>query len=307
MMNNSMTILMTGANGFVGRTAASWLVERGYRVVAAGRHAPESAGVEFSPISKINSYTHWGEAVAGADVVVHLAGRAHQMNEGADDYQLYFETNLDGSVNLAQQAVKAGVKTFVFISSISAMLSTSHDEPLNENFPCAPVHPYGLSKLKAEIELKKIAAASDMKLIILRPPLIYGPGVKGNLASLIRLVRRLPLLPLGGLTNRRSLLGVKNMASAIEAVILSEVAAGKTYLVSDGEDISTSELVARLANAYNPSCRLFSLPHWFWKLTGRMPGLGLRVAKLTGSLSVDSSLITREIGWKAPFSMVEQL
>ncbi len=298
---------MTGVTGFVGRTAAPWLVERGYQVIAAGRHAPEFSGVEFCQTSKINNYTHWDGALAGVDVVVHLAGRAHQMNESADDYQLYFETNLDGSVNLAQQAVKAGVKTFIFISSISAMLTTSHDEPLNESFVCNPVHPYGLSKLKAEIELQKIAAATGMKLVILRPPLIYGPCVKGNLASLIRLVRRLPCLPLGGLTNRRSLLGVKNMASAIEAVILSEVAAGKTYLVSDGEEISTSELVARLAKAYNPACRIFSIPEWLWKLTGRLPGFKLRVAKLTGSLPVDSSLITREIGWNPPFSMAEQL
>jgi len=306
-MEKSLKIMMTGVTGFVGQTAAPWFVEHGYHVIAASRHAPEISGVEFCPISKINSFTHWGDAVAGVDVVVHLAGRAHQMNESADDQQLYFETNLDGSVNLAQQAVKAGVKTFVFISSISAMLTTSHDEPLNESFACNPVHPYGLSKFKAEIELQKIAAASDMKLVILRPPLIYGPCVKGNLASLIRLVRRMPCLPLGGLTNRRSLLGVKNMASAIEAVILSEVAAGKIYLVSDGEEISTSELVARLAKAYNPSCRIFSMPDWLWNLARRLPGFNLRVAKLTGSLPVDSSLITREIGWKAPFSMAEQL
>lgn len=299
--------MITGATGFAGSTVAPWMVEHGYRVIAAGRHSPEISGVEFSPISKIDSYTIWTGALAGVDVVIHLAGRAHQMNENTDDHQLYFETNLDGSVNLAQQAVKAGVKTFIFISSIKAMLSTSHDEPLSESFPCNPLEPYGMSKLKAEIELRKIAAAAGMKLVILRPPLIYGPGVKGNLASLIRLVRRLPFLPLGGLANRRSLLGVKNLASAIEAVMLSEAAAGKTYLVSDGEEISTSELVTRLANAYNPSCRIISLPGWFWKLTGRLPVLALKIAKLTGSLPVDSSLITSETGWKAPYSMAEQL
>jgi nucleoside-diphosphate-sugar epimerase len=306
-MNNSRKILMTGVTGFVGKTVAPFLVERGHIIVCAGRNSPEIQGVEFSAVSKIDRYTQWKTSLTGVDAVVHLAGRAHQMNDSAEEQHLYYETNVEGTVNLAQQAAAAGVEKFVFISSIKAMLSSSHDVALTESFPCNPLEPYGMSKLKAEIELRKISETTGMKVVILRPPLVYGPGVKGNLASLVRLVHRLPALPLGGISNRRSLLGVKNLASAIEAVLISSAADGRTYLVSDGEEISTSELVARLAEVYNPSCRIWALPSIFWKIAGRLPGLTLKVARLTGSLPIDSSLITREIGWKAPFSMREQL
>ncbi len=307
MMNQPQTILLTGVTGFVGKAIAPYFVERGYRVIGVGRRNPEITGIEFVSISKIDRFTFWKSFLSGIDTVIHLAGRAHQMKETQDEQHLYYETNVEGSVNLAKQAVEAGVKKFVFISSLKAMISDAHEEALKENFVCCPVEPYGLSKLKAEIELRKISGSSGMKLVILRPPLMYGPGVKGNFASLVRLVRRLPFLPLGGLTNRRSLLGVMNLASAIETVITSEITDGKTYLVSDGEEISTSDLVARLVKIYNTDCRIFSLPAWLWKLAGNLPLLAPKVARLTGSLPVDSSLLTRETGWKAPFSMIEQL
>lgn len=178
---------------------APFLLECGYHVISAGRRSPAIDGLDFAPISKIDRYTHWEAVLADVEVVVHLAGRAHQMNESAEEQHLYYETNVEGTTNLAKQAASAGVKKFVFVSSIKAMLSSSHDEALTEEFHCNPLEPYGLSKLKAEIELGKISESTGMKLVILRPPLIYGPGVKGNLASLIRLVRRTPVLPLGGI------------------------------------------------------------------------------------------------------------
>lgn len=307
MKQSKPAILMTGVTGFAGKSVAPYFVEQGYRVISVGRRNPGLKGVEFISVSKIDRYTHWEMALKGVDVIVHLAGRAHQLNESPDDLHLYYETNVEGSVNLAEQAAQAGIKKFVFISSTKAMLGDACEEALTENFVCNPSEPYGISKLKAEIELKKISEKSGMKLVILRTPLIYGPGVKGNLASLISLIRKLPGLPLGGIKNRRSLLGVMNLASAIETVINSEAADGKTFLVSDGEEISTSELVTRLVSIFNPSCRIFSLPEWVWKIAARIPFLESRVARLTGSLPIDSSFLTRETGWKAPYPMLEQL
>jgi len=300
-------ILITGISGFVGQSVAPFFVERGYDVVGAGRQEFSCDGVKFVPISRIDRYTHWGEALKGIEVVIHLAGRAHRMKESPEEHHLYYEVNLEGTINLAEQAIKAGVKKFVFISSIKAMISDAHNEPLTESFPCNPLEPYGLSKLKAEIELLKLSQNSDMKVVILRPPLIYGPGVKGNLASLIRLVRRLPVLPLGGIHNRRSLLGVKNLASAMETVINSDIANGKTYLITDGEEISTSELVRRLSIVFNPDCRIVAIPQWLWRVGECIPFVKHKVVRLTGSLPLDSTLFISETGWQAPFSMVEQL
>lgn len=307
MSNCKPTILMTGVTGFAGKSIAAYFLERGYKVIGASRQQPDDERIEFRPISKLDRYTFWDEALKGIDVVVHLAGRAHQMRETSDEQYLYYETNVEGTVNLATQAAKAGVKKFIYISSIKAMLGTAHEEPLTEGFVCNPTEPYGLSKYKAEIELHKIARTQGLPTVILRPPLIYGPDVKGNMASLIGLVRKMPFLPLGGLANRRSLLGVKNFASAIETVMNSDVANGKTYLLSDGEEISTSELVSRLASVFNPDCRIVALPAWVWKIALKLPLFGLKVAKLAGSLPVDSSLITRETGWKPPYTMIEQL
>ncbi len=298
---------MTGVTGFAGQSVAEYFLQHGYQVVSAGRRPPVDENIEFRLVPSQNGQTNWQDALDGVEVVVHLAGRAHQMHESEADKSLYFEINCEGTINLAERAARAGVKKFVFISSIKAMLSDANEDPLNEEFECRPVEPYGMSKLQAEIELKRVAQNTGMKVVILRPPLIYGPGVKGNLASLILLLRRFPILPLGGLTNRRSLLGVRNLASAIEAVIVSEAADGKTFLVSDGEEISTSELVRRLAVVYNPSFINFALPAWLWEIAGRLPILAPKVARLTGSLPVDASLLTRETGWKAPFSMAEQL
>lgn len=300
-------LLITGATGFVGRSVLPFFIARGFGVVGAGRSPFQNVGAKYICVGNIDKFTNWKEALDGVDVVVHLAARAHQMKETPEELHLYNEINFEGTVNLARQSVLAGVRKFIFISSIKAMISDAHEEPLTESFPCNPVEPYGISKLMAEQELMKIADAAGMKAVILRPPLIYGPGVKGNMESLIGLVKRFPLLPLAGIENRRSLLGVKNLASAIETAINSERADGKTFLLADGEEISTSELVKRLAAVFNPSCRLIRLPQWFWQIAEKIPLFAAKVVRVTGSLPVDSSFFTKETGWKAPYSMLEQL
>lgn len=306
-MTAKQTILMTGATGFAGCNIAAWFLHRDYRIIAPGRMRPADNRLEFHQISRIDRYTFWEEMLRGVDAVVHLAGRAHQMREKPDSYHLYFETNFEGSVNLALQAAKQGVKRFIFVSSIKAMISDACETALTENTPCNPLEPYGQSKLKAEIELKKISEETGMELVILRPPLIYGPGVKGNFESLVRLVKNFGILPLGGLTNRRSLLAIDNLASAIETAMLSATTPGKTYLLSDGEEISTTELVTRIAAVFNPACRIISLPRWLWLLSSRIPLLSVKIARLEGSLPVDSSLFTTDTNWRPTTSMHQQL
>ncbi|EKD81973.1 MAG: NAD-dependent epimerase/dehydratase [uncultured bacterium] len=306
-MSDKPTILVTGASGFAGSNLSSWLLDRGYRVIAPGRVPPVDSRLEFYQLSRIDRYTFWDDVMNGVDVVVHLAGRAHQLHDSSDTHHLYFETNVEGTVNLALQAARHGVRRFIFISSIKAMISDASEIALSEKTPCHPLEPYGISKLKAEIELRKISADTGMQLVILRPPLIYGPGVKGNFASLQRLVQKLNVLPLGGLTNRRSLLAVKNLASAIETAFLCDKTIGKTYLISDGEEISTSELSARLAAVFNPTCRIVSLPRWVWKLGSRLPIIAHKLVRLDGSLPVDSSLFVTDTGWQPVVNMQEQL
>lgn len=301
------TILMTGTSGFAGGNIAAWFLHRDYRIIAPGRTRPADNRLEFHQISRIDRYTFWEDMLKDTDVVIHLAGRAHQMREKPDSYHLYFETNFDGTVNLALQAAKQGVKRFIFVSSIKAMISDACETALTENTPCNPLEPYGQSKLKAEIELKKISEETGMELVILRPPLIYGPGVKGNFESLVRLVKNFGILPLGGLTNRRSLLAIDNLASAIETAMLSATTPGKTYLLSDGEEISTTELVTRIAAVFNPACRIISLPRWLWLLSSRIPLLSVKIARLEGSLPVDSSLFTTDTNWQPATSMHQQL
>jgi len=307
MKSSCKKILMTGTTGFAGRAVAAWFLERGFQILGPGRRAAEDSRIEFVPMSRLDRFTHWQEMLAGVDYVVHLAARAHQMSDGPEADNLYFEINTEATENLARQASAAGVRHFVFVSTSKAMISTSTDVPLVESMQCNPQEPYGISKYKAEIELARISSEAGMPFTVLRPPLMYGPGVKGNMATLIRLIKMLRWVPLGGINNRRSLLAVKNLASAVATVLENPAAFGKTYLVSDGEQISTSDLARRLIDVFHPSAKLISLPEFFWKSMARVPYLAARFDRLSGSLPLDSSLIESETGWKPPFTMVQQL
>lgn len=307
MNSTCKKILITGTTGFAGRAVAAWFLERGFRVIGPGRRAAEDSRIEFVQMAKLDRFTHWQEMLAGVDFVIHLAARAHQMGDGPEADRLYFEINTEATENLARQAAAAGVRHFVFISTTKAMITTSTDFPLVESMQCNPQDPYGISKYKAELELARISSETGMPFTVLRPPLMYGPGVKGNMATLIRLIKALRWIPLGGISNRRSLLAVNNLASAVANVVDNSVAFGKTYLVSDGEQISTSDLARRLIDVFHPSAKLLSLPGFFWKTMARLPYLAPRFDRLSGSLALDSSLIETETGWKPPFTMIQQL
>jgi nucleoside-diphosphate-sugar epimerase len=311
--------LVTGASGFVGRNLVNFCQRAGLDLRAAVRHKIDLPCSTFV-VGSIDGDTRWSEALEGVDGVIHLAAYAHVTNVLKLDYSLLQKTNVDGTVFLAQQAASAGVRHFVFVSSIGAMAESS-DSRLTVETPCEPSTTYGKSKLEAELALKQIAVAGGMAWTIIRPPLVYGPGNPGNMERLQKLVRSGLPLPLAWVHNRRSFIYVENLVDLITACLGNPKAFGKTFLPSDGEDVSTPELIEKIARAetgnLKPECngggcavpreaRLFPFPEGLLKAAGRLPGLGA-VRKLTSSLYVDSEPIRRDLGWTPPFTMDEGL
>lgn len=271
------------------------------------RNAALPPGVDSVVIGTIDSETDWRLALDGIDVVVHLAARVHVMDvSSADPIIEYRKINVDGTKHLAQIAQSQKVRRLVFVSSIkvngegSAIPYREADQP-------APVDHYGISKFEAENELNSIAAKTGLELVILRPPLVYGPEVKANFLKLIKLVDRGIPLPLARITNRRSLIFVGNLIDALLNCVVHPKAVGKIFLLSDGEDLSTSELIQKISSALGRPARLFPLPSEFLRFIGRLTGKTKDVSRLLESLSIDSSKICSELNWKPPFSTEEGL
>lgn len=233
------------------------------------------------------------------DCVVHLAARTHVLRDtDVDMLAAYRRVNVEGTRRLAQAAARSGVRRLVFVSSIKVNGEATVDQPFTENDTPRPEDAYGISKWEAERAMSQIAADTGMEAVVLRPPLVYGPGVKGNLLQLLRVVARGWPLPLASIRNRRSLIFVGNLVEAIMAAAASPAASGNTYLVSDGEDVSTPELVRALARALNVPARLVPCPAVLLKCAARVIGRSDAAARLTGSLQVDSSNIRRQLGWR---------
>jgi nucleoside-diphosphate-sugar epimerase len=298
-------LLVTGASGFVGSRVCSLLVDRGVAVRAAVRstHSELPAGLEIAAVGDIGPSTPWTDALARVDCVVHLAARVHQMKDRAPDpLAAYREVNALGTANLARAAAAAGVRRLVFLSSVK-VLGDGRAMPYRETDTPAPPDPYGQSKWEAEQALAETAAKTGLEVVILRPPLVYGPGVRANFLRLMELVSRGVPLPLGAIGNRRSLAFVGNLADAVLAAATHPAAAGETFLVSDGEDLSTPELIRRLAAALDRAPRLLHVPPAL--LRGAAGVLGKRAAaeRLLGSLAVDSTRIRERLGWTPPYSV----
>lgn len=316
-----MKILVTGASGFVGSATCAWLVSQGLAVVGAVRQLPTRplAGVDYRIVGDLDAATDWRETLAGVDAVVHCAARVHVMRETATDPLAAFRSaNVTGTERLARQAAAAGVKRLVFISSIKVNgeetappLPDPHPRGARGSFgeddAPAPQDPYGQTKWEAEAMLARVAQETGLEVAIVRPPLVYGPGVKGNLARLLSWVERGVPLPLAGIRNARSLIGIDNLASALHACLTHPAAAGRTYLVRDGEDVSTPELVRRLGCHLGKPARLFALPAPLLEGLGGLAGRRADVQRLTGSLIVDDSRIRRELGWVPPRTLDEGL
>ena len=300
-----MKILVTGATGFVGRAVLARLAASGYVTIPAVRSSAGLPGEQL--VGELDSDTNWTVALNSVDAVVHLAARVHVMHDGENfPQEAFHRVNALGTVRLAEQAAAAGVKRLVFLSSIKVNGEGS-PIPYRETDPPAPLDPYAISKWEAEQGLHNITARTGLEVVILRPPLVYGPGVKANFRRLMDAVRRGIPLPFGSIDNRRSMLYLENLVDAIRVCIEHPAAANKTYLIADGKDVSTPDLVRRLARAMNRPARLLPVSPALLTASATLLGKRDQVARLLGSLTLDSSAIRRDLGWTPPYTLDDGL
>ncbi|WP_375738000.1 UDP-glucose 4-epimerase family protein [Pseudomonas boanensis] len=307
-----MRVLLTGATGFVGRAVLERLASAQdvHLVAALRRPVPGLPGVvSTATIAGIDGNTDWRQALDGVSVVIHAAARVHVMNEiAADPINEFRKVNVEGTLTLARQAAEAGVRRFIFISSIKVNgEGTSPSRPYQADDQPAPADPYGVSKLEAEIQLKSLAEATGMEVVIIRPPLVYGPGVRANFLSMMRWLQKGIPLPLGAINNRRSLVALDNLVDLIVTCIDHPGAANEIFLVSDGEDLSTSELLRRMGKAMGKSARLLPVPVWVLELGAAALGKRAFSHRLCGSLQVDIYKARALLGWTPPFGVDESL
>ena len=297
------SVLVTGASGFVGLRLCARLAAAGHTVRAAVRResadlAAFARAARIIGVGDIGADTDWQAALAGVDMVVHLAARAHVMRERASDpLAEYRRVNVAGSERLARAAAAAGVSRLIYMSSIKVNGEATVDAPFRESDAPAPLDAYGRSKWETEQALSRIAAETGLALTVLRPPLIYGPGVKGNVARLLRWIERGLPLPFASIVNRRSLIYLENLIDATLAVT-RHPAPGRTYLVSDARDLSTPQLITALARGLDKAPRLLAFPPSLLRLAGACTGQRDAAERLLGSLQIDASRIAAELGWR---------
>lgn len=298
-------VLLTGTTGFVGRSLYARLVQDGVSVTGTARQEIDG----LTAIGEIGPDTDWSNALPGHQAIVHTAARVHVMEDAAADPLAEFRrVNVAGTLNLARQAAQAGIRRFVFISSIKVNgEATEPGRPFRAEDPPAPLDPYGISKMEAEQGLKALASDTGMEVVILRPPLVYGPGVKANFQAMMRWLQRGAPLPLGAIHNRRSLVALDNLIDLIITCINHPAAANQTFLVSDGEDLSTTELLQRMGTALGKPARLLPVPATLLSLGATLLGRRAMAQRLLESLQIDSSSTQQLLGWKPPIAVDEAL
>ncbi|MDA7088502.1 SDR family oxidoreductase [Pseudomonas sp. SA3-5] len=304
-------VLVTGASGFIGSHLVTRIAAEGLQPLAVLRRASSknSPDMPVIRVSELSLTTDWSQAMENVHVVIHAAARVHVMDDQSIDPLTEFrKVNVDGSLNLARQAAAAGVRRFIFVSSIKVNgEGTSAGMPYLADAQAAPADPYGVSKMEAEQGLRSLATETGMEVVIIRPVLVYGPGVKANFLNMMRwLYKRVPL-PFGAIHNRRSLVALDNLVDLIVTCIDHPAAANQTFLVSDGEDLSTSELLRRMAAALGKSARLLPVPSWLLETGAALLGKQALSQRLCGSLQVDISKTRELLNWTPPLSVDEAL
>lgn len=302
-------VLLTGASGFVGKATCALLKKRGYVVRVALRSNASRAVSEAEPVcvGDIGARTDWRRALEDVDTVVHLAARAHIVDAAHHDDDVYLETNARGTDSLARTARQMGVRRFVYLSSVKVNGEQTYAHPFTAADQPRPEDIYGRSKWLGEKAVLDAAQGSRMQSVIVRSPLVYGPGVRANFLSLVRLVERGWPLPFGAINNIRSLVSIWNLTDLILCVIEHPEAIGNVWMVSDGMDLSTPELVRMIAAAMRRRIRLVGVPIGILRTFGRLAGLGSTIDKLCGSLAVDIGPTRSRLRWQPPLGVEESI
>jgi nucleoside-diphosphate-sugar epimerase len=305
-------VLITGATGFVGTALMLRLLESKpvTRITVATRSNVNAvpAGIDQSVVADLTEGTNWRVALADVSSVVHCAARVHLLNDDTrNPLSAFRAVNVQGTLNLARQAAAAGVRRFVFISTIGVNGAETYRQPFTDKTPAQPHSNYAISKHEAELGLQALAVKTGMEVVIIRPPLVYGPNAPGNFGSLIRWLKRGIPLPLGAIHNQRSLVALDNLIDLIVTCLTHPAAANQTFLVSDDEDLSTTQLLRRMGAALGTPARLLPVPMSALKLGAALLRRPELVQRLCGSLQIDMSKTQELLGWRPPFSVEESL
>jgi UDP-4-keto-D-QuiNAc 4-reductase len=305
-------ILITGANGFIGKSLNCYISQlentQDYEIVNAVRSLNLSNEQHSAAVGEIDQDTDWQQVLRGVDSIVHLAARVHVMKEtSTDPLQAFRKTNVEGTLNLARQAIQAGVKRFIYLSTIKVNGEKTLASPFTADGAVNPSDPYAISKREAELALLALCQQQLLDVVIIRPPLVYGTGVKGNFSRLIKLLKKQWPLPLAGINNKRSLVNTDNLNSLIVCCLSHRQATGEVFLVSDGKDISTSQLLNEITLALQCKNRLFWLPALLLKSMATMAAKGAEYQRLCESLQVDINKNKKILGWSPQLSLRQAL
>lgn len=301
----SDVILLTGGTGFVGKQLYSALI-KSHQVLCVLRNKRSADYGECVEISEIDKNTQWSDALSGVNYVIHCAARVHIMNDSSSDPLTEFRAvNTEGTLNLARQAAETGVKRFIFLSSIKVNgESTSDSNPFTAFDSRRPEDPYGMSKSEAEEQLLALGKETGMEIVIIRPPLVYGEGVKANFASLMELVGKGFPLPFRAINqNKRSLVSVYNLVDLIKVCVDHPNAANQVFLVSDDDDLSTAQMVALMAKVQGKANLSLPVPVWCFKLAGKLFKKEAVVDRLVGSLQLDIEHTKKTLDWVPPYTV----
>jgi len=306
-----VSVLVTGATGFVGVQLLQQLASNsGFQLRAAVRNKAENLPAEVSicRVGDIDANTDWHEALADCKTVIHTAARAHIMNDSVQDPLSEFRrVNVEGTLNLARQAIDAGVNRFIFISSIKVNGEGEANRVYRFDDPAAPEDDYGLSKWEAEQALRTLCSESSMELVVIRPPLIYGPGVKGNLALLAKAIDKGLPLPLGAIKNQRDMLSLNNLIDLIKTCIEHPAAAGQVFLCCDNEPVSTPQLIKLIASGRGENARLWPVPVFVLSMLACLAGRQAMLKRLSSDFRIDSQHTMNTLDWTPPFSVAQSM